>query len=117
MRKFSDTIVVVFTWILIFLLVGAVIMLFYVASSTYKELIEEAEAALEATPEPTSIEFDFNIDIDGIEYFKDHGPETYVFKTDEYDVEVTIYRNHVTISDNDIGEYVSIDFDQLYLYS
>lgn len=111
MRKFSDTIVVVFTWILIFLFVAVAIMLFYVAYSDYIELKEE----MESTPEP--IEFDFNTDIDGVEYFKDHGPETYVFKTDEYDVEVTIYRSHVTISNNDTGEYVSIDFDQLYLYS
>lgn len=117
MKNFSDKISDVIIWILLFLFVGAIIMLIYVASSTYKELMEEAEAALEATPEPTPIEFEFNTDIDGVEYFKDHGPETYVFETDEYDVEVTIYRNHVTISDNDTGEYVSINFDQLYLYS
>lgn len=111
MRKFSDTIAVVSAWILIFLFVAAAIMLFYVAYSDYTELKEE----MESTPEP--IEFNFNTDIDGVEYFKDHGPETYVFKTDEYDVEVTIYRNHVTIVDNETGEYVSIDFDQVYLYS
>lgn len=111
MRKFSDTIVVVFTWILIFLFVAVAIMLFYVAYSDYTELKEK----MESTPEP--IEFNFNTDINGVEYFKDHGPETYMFKTDEHDVEVTIYRNHVTISDNDTGEYVSIDFDEIYLYS
>lgn len=114
MKNFSEKIADLVAWILIFLFL---VMLVRVAYSDYTKLMEEAEAALEATPEPTPIEFEFNTDIDGVEYFKDHGPETYVFKTDEYDVEVTIYRNHVTISDNDTGEYVSINFDQLYLYS
>lgn len=112
MKKNSDKSCDLGVWILILIFGGVIMILMCIAAANYTTADDE----IEITPEPTSIEFDFNADIDGVEYFKDHGPETYVFKTDKQDIEVTIYRNHVTIVDNTTGEYVSIDYDEIYLY-